>query len=98
MERTPVQAHFRMAGRLGFFPSFEVKLGGNQIEHEDEDPVVPQMFYEACDKAGVQNLMILFPACVAMEKMHPLCHSEREILSQIERQDADSVDRREKVR
>jgi hypothetical protein len=35
----------------------DVKLGGNQIEYEDEDPIVPQMFQEACDKAGVQNLM-----------------------------------------
>jgi oxalate decarboxylase/phosphoglucose isomerase-like protein (cupin superfamily) len=35
----------------------DVKLGGNQIEYEDEDPIVPQMFQEACDKASVKNLM-----------------------------------------
>ena len=35
----------------------DVKLGGNQIEYEDEDPIVPQMFQEACAKAGVPNLM-----------------------------------------
>ena len=35
----------------------DVKLGGNQIEYEDEDPIVPQMFQEACVKAGVKNLM-----------------------------------------
>jgi hypothetical protein len=54
----PSPSTLSMAGRLGFFPSFDVKLGGNQIEYEDEDPVVPQMFQEACDKAGVQNLMV----------------------------------------
>jgi hypothetical protein len=31
-------------------------LGGNQIEYEDEDPVVPEML-EACVKAGIKNLM-----------------------------------------
>jgi hypothetical protein len=35
----------------------DVKLGGNQIEYEDEDPIVRQMFEEACKKAGVKNLM-----------------------------------------
>jgi len=35
----------------------DVKLGGNQIEYEDEDPIVRQMFEQACAKAGVQNLM-----------------------------------------
>jgi oxalate decarboxylase/phosphoglucose isomerase-like protein (cupin superfamily) len=35
----------------------DVKLGGNQIEYEDEDPIVAQMFQEACAKAGVTNLM-----------------------------------------
>ena len=34
----------------------DVKLGGNQIEYEDEDPIVPQMFQEACVKAGVKKL------------------------------------------
>lgn len=36
----------------------DVKLGGIQIEHEDEDPIVPQMFQEACVKAGIKNLML----------------------------------------
>ena len=35
----------------------DVKLGGNQIEYEDEDPVVQTMFEQACAKAGVDNLM-----------------------------------------
>jgi hypothetical protein len=35
----------------------DVKLGGNQIEYEDEDPIVRRMFDEACAKAGVKNLM-----------------------------------------
>jgi len=35
----------------------DVKLGGNQIEYEDEDPIVRQMFTDACAKAGVENLM-----------------------------------------
>jgi len=35
----------------------DVKLGGNQIEYEDEDPIVSQMFQEACVKGGVKNLM-----------------------------------------
>ena len=35
----------------------DVKLGGNQIEYEDEDLIVRQMFDEACAKAGVKNLM-----------------------------------------
>jgi hypothetical protein len=34
-----------------------VKLGGNQIEYEDEDPLVRQMFEEACAKAGVKSAM-----------------------------------------
>jgi hypothetical protein len=35
----------------------DVKLGGNQIEYEDEDMLVRKMFDEACATAGVQNLM-----------------------------------------
>ena len=35
----------------------DVKLGGNQIEYEDEDPIVRQMFEEACAKAGIKSLM-----------------------------------------
>ena len=35
----------------------DVKLGGNQIEYEDEDPSVRLMFEEACVKTGVKNLM-----------------------------------------
>jgi hypothetical protein len=35
----------------------DVKLGGNQIEYEDEDPSVRQMLEEACVKTGVKNLM-----------------------------------------
>ncbi len=35
----------------------DLKLGGNQIEYEDEDPLVRKMFADACAKAGVKNLM-----------------------------------------
>ena len=35
----------------------DVKLGGNQIEHEDEGPLVRKMFADACAKAGVKNLL-----------------------------------------
>ena len=35
----------------------DVKLGGNQIEYEDEEPIVREMFSQACAKAGVSNLM-----------------------------------------
>jgi len=35
----------------------DVELGGNQIEYEDEDPLVQTMFADACAKAGVRNLM-----------------------------------------
>jgi oxalate decarboxylase/phosphoglucose isomerase-like protein (cupin superfamily) len=35
----------------------DVKLGGNQIEYEDEDPAVRKMFEEACAKAGVKSQM-----------------------------------------
>ena len=35
----------------------DVKLGGHQIEYEDEAPVVREMFEEACAKAGVQSQM-----------------------------------------
>ncbi|MFQ5851528.1 MAG: cupin domain-containing protein [Candidatus Binatia bacterium] len=35
----------------------DVKLGGNQIEYEDEDPSVREMFEEACAKAGIKSQM-----------------------------------------
>jgi hypothetical protein len=35
----------------------DVKLGGNQIEYEDEDPIVRKMFDQACADAGIKNLM-----------------------------------------
>jgi hypothetical protein len=35
----------------------DVKLGGNQIEYEDEAPIVRQMFEEACAKAGAKSVM-----------------------------------------
>ncbi len=35
----------------------DVKLGSNQIEYEDEDPIVRLMFEEACAKAGVKSQM-----------------------------------------
>lgn len=35
----------------------DIKLGGHQIEYEDEDPMVRTMFAEACAKAGIQSQM-----------------------------------------
>ena len=35
----------------------DVKLGGHQIEYEDEAPLVRQMFAEACAKAGIESQM-----------------------------------------
>jgi len=35
----------------------DIKLGGNQIEYEDEDPFVRKMFEEACAKAGIKSQM-----------------------------------------
>jgi hypothetical protein len=35
----------------------DVKLGGHQIEYEDEDPRVREMFEDACAKAGIQSQM-----------------------------------------
>jgi len=35
----------------------DVQAGGNQIKYEDQDPIVPKMFQQACAKAGVKNLM-----------------------------------------
>jgi hypothetical protein len=35
----------------------DVKLGGRQIEYEDEAPVVRQMFAEACARAGIESQM-----------------------------------------
>ena len=43
----------------------DVKLGGNQIEYEDEDPTVRQMFEEACAKAGVKSQMDKYYAAKA---------------------------------
>jgi hypothetical protein len=35
----------------------DVKLGGHQIEYEDEASLVRQMFAEACAKAGIESQM-----------------------------------------
>lgn len=35
----------------------DIKLGGHQIEYEDEAPLVRQMFAEACAKAGIESQM-----------------------------------------
>ena len=37
--------------------SLSLKEGGDQIEYEDEDPLVRKLFAEACAKAGVSNSM-----------------------------------------
>lgn len=51
------QKYHEMWGEGRGKADIDVKLGGNQIEYEDEDPIVRQMFSDACAKAGVQNLM-----------------------------------------
>jgi oxalate decarboxylase/phosphoglucose isomerase-like protein (cupin superfamily) len=51
------QKYHEMWGEQRGKSDVDVKLGGNQIEYEDEDPSVRQMFEEACVKAGVKNLM-----------------------------------------
>ncbi|HEY3303318.1 MAG TPA: cupin domain-containing protein [Candidatus Binatia bacterium] len=38
-------------------PLKDIKLGGDQIEYEDEDPAVRRMFEEALAKAGIQSRM-----------------------------------------
>ncbi len=43
--------------------STSVKLGGDQIEYEDQDPRIHEMFLEACRKNGVEQRMDrFFPA------------------------------------
>jgi quercetin dioxygenase-like cupin family protein len=43
--------------------STSVKLGGDQIEYEDQDPRIHEMFLEACRKNGVEQKMDkFFPA------------------------------------
>jgi hypothetical protein len=51
------QKYHEMWGEGKGKSDIDVKLGGNQIEYEDEDPIVPWMFQEACATAGVKNLM-----------------------------------------
>ena len=40
--------------------STSVKLGGDQIEYEDQDPRIHEMFLEACHKNGVEQKMDKF--------------------------------------
>ena len=37
-----------------------MKLGGDQIEYEDQDPRIHEMFLEACHKNGVEQKMDKF--------------------------------------
>ena len=46
-----------MLGEGGGQTDVDIKLGGHQIEYEDEDPMVRKIFAEACAKAGVQSQM-----------------------------------------
>jgi quercetin dioxygenase-like cupin family protein len=47
------------------FSSIDRKLGGNQIEYEDEDPLVRRLFTEACRHNGVEPRMERFWAGAA---------------------------------
>ncbi len=49
--------YYGINGETSSKTDLDVKLGGNQIEYEDEDPNVRQMFEEACAKAGVKSQM-----------------------------------------
>lgn len=49
--------YYGMLGEGGGETDLDIKLGGHQIEYEDEDPVVRKMFEEACAKAGIQSQM-----------------------------------------
>jgi oxalate decarboxylase/phosphoglucose isomerase-like protein (cupin superfamily)/mannose-6-phosphate isomerase-like protein (cupin superfamily) len=51
------QKYHEMWGEGKGKTDIDVKLGGNQIEYEDEDPLVRRMFEEACAKAGVKSTM-----------------------------------------
>jgi oxalate decarboxylase/phosphoglucose isomerase-like protein (cupin superfamily) len=49
--------YYGMMGEGMGLSDVDVKLGGHQIEYEDEAPLVRQMFAEACAKAGIQSQM-----------------------------------------
>jgi hypothetical protein len=49
--------YYGINGETSSKTDLDVKLGGNQIEYEDEDPIVRQMFEEACAKAGETSQM-----------------------------------------
>jgi hypothetical protein len=41
--------------------TISTRLGGHQIEYEDQDPIVHQMFVEACASSGAEMRMTGFP-------------------------------------
>jgi len=43
-------------------PLTSIKLGGDQIEYEDEDQIVRRMFEEALAQAGIESRMAPFYA------------------------------------
>lgn len=49
--------YYGMMGEGMGLSDVDMKLGGHQIEYEDEAPIVRQTFEEACAKAGVKNQM-----------------------------------------
>jgi quercetin dioxygenase-like cupin family protein len=57
----------RFSGREGGGPdklplsTISIRQGGHQIDYEDQDPAVHDMFVEACAKAGAEMLMTGFP-------------------------------------
>ena len=46
-----------MLGEGGGETDLDIKLGGHQIEYEDEDLVVRRTFEEACARAGIKSQM-----------------------------------------
>ena len=49
--------YYGIMGEGGGETDLDIKLGGHQIEYEDENPVVRKMFEEACGQAGVRSQM-----------------------------------------
>ncbi|MBI4527605.1 MAG: cupin domain-containing protein [Deltaproteobacteria bacterium] len=49
--------YYGIMGEGGGETDVDIKLGGHQIEYEDEDAIVRQTFEEACAKAGIKNQM-----------------------------------------
>jgi hypothetical protein len=49
-------------------PFKDIKEGGDQIEYEDEDPIVRRIFEEALGKVGIESKMGRFYRNQAIDK------------------------------